>query len=301
MIENIKLINTDTKEVIELDTIKTSNLVLESADLGYVQGVNNSYKYINQIGEVITNTTVGMREIEIVGWAVGSSIGEMNQTKNFLNRFVNPFQRLDLIYKTYKLNFVPYSSIQYSNTYEENNDVICKFKITGICPYPLFVDNTLSKSTGATITPKFHFPLIISTVPNPPGGVVFGEKESSLLINIANVGSVPTGMKIIFKARTGTVINPKLININTQEFFKISKTLSAGEEITVNTNIGEKSVIGLANGLESNYFKYKTFDSTWLQLAVGDNFFRYDADSGLEDLEVSIYYGNKYFEVQEWD
>ena len=93
--------------------------------------------------------------------------------------------------------------------------------------------------------------------------------------------------------------NPSLINVLTQEYFKVNKTLTAGEEIRINTNIGEKKIVGTLNGVSSNYFKYRDLDSTWLQLAVGDNLFRYDADSGLDVLECYVYFYNRYLEVQE--
>lgn len=301
MVDNIKLMNVVTKEWLELDTVNTPTFVLESVDWGTVQSNNNSYKYVNQIGIIINSTTIETRDVEIVGWVISKSTGEMTQNKSFLNRFVTPLQNIEMHYKGYKIIFVPYSSIQYSNTFKENNEIVCKFKISGLCPYPLFMDEVSSKVSGAVVTPLFHFPLVITNNPNPPGGVVFGRKESSLILNVVNLGAVDTGMRIVFRARTGSVVNPKLINVNTQEFLKISKTLEKGEEVVVNTNTGEKKVVGYLNGNELNYFKYKTYDSVWLQLIVGDNLFRYDADTGLEDLEVNIYYDNKYYEVQQWN
>ena len=75
--------------------------------------------------------------------------------------------------------------------------------------------------------------------------------------------------------------------------------MTAGETITVNTTTGEKKITGLLDGVSSNYFKYRDLGSSWLQLAVGDNLLRYDADSGLDRLECFIYFYNRYLEVQE--
>ena len=119
-----------------------------------------------------------------------------------------------------------------------------------------------------------------------------------MIIDVYNKGAVSVGMELVFKA-TGTMSNPTFINVSTQEYFKINKTLTAGEEIRINTNIGEKKIIGTLNGVSSNYFKYRDLDSTWLQLAVGDNLFRYDADTGLDSLECYVYFYNRYLEVQE--
>jgi superfamily II DNA/RNA helicase len=113
-------------------------------------------------------------------------------------------------------------------------------------------------------------------------------------------GSIPTGMRIVFKAK-GSVSNPKLINVETQEQLLISKDLVAEEEIEINTIIGSKRVRGRIGETSpfTNYFVYKTLDSTWIQLAVGKNLFRYDADEGLDNLEVFVYFQNKFLEVQE--
>lgn len=124
-----------------------------------------------------------------------------------------------------------------------------------------------------------------------------GLRQPSLIVAIENKGAVPVGMKIVFTA-SGTVLNPEIIDVNTQTFFKINKTMVAGESITVNTNIGEKKIIGSLNGVELNYFKYRDLDSTWLQLQTGDNLIRYDADANLDALQVSIYHNDKYLEVQ---
>lgn len=42
---------------------------------------------------------------------------------------------------------------------------------------------------------------------------------------------------------------------------------------------------------------YLDVDSSYLQIAVGDNLFRYSADANAENLEVSIYHNNLYLGV----
>ena len=43
--------------------------------------------------------------------------------------------------------------------------------------------------------------------------------------------------------------------------------------------------------------RYLYVDSSYLQIAVGDNLFRYSADANAENLEVSIYHNNLYLGV----
>jgi len=238
------------------------------------------------------------RSVTIQGWVIADTEAVMTKRKQILNRFFNPQQAVDLFYKDYVLRFLPNTSVRYSVTIAENNEVICKFKVEGYCPDPLFSEQMERKVAAASTIAKFHFPLIISQTPNPPGGIMFGLRQPSLIVAINNSGAVDVGMKIVFKAN-GTLYGPSLINVDTQKYFKVNKTMQAGEEIMVNTIIGQKKIQGTLNGITSNYFKYRDLDSEWLQLKVGDNLFRYDADENVGNLEVYIYFNNKYLEVQE--
>lgn len=298
MVEGIKLQNVETRAVLTLDMISTPDYVLNSVDWGSVESTHHSYKYVNQIGVYVTGTSLETRQVEIIGWVIGDNEATMTQRKSILNRFFNPQQAVDLFYKNYVLRFLPNTSVRYSTTIAENNEVVCKFSVIGYCPDPLFREKTENKITAASTIPKFHFPLIISQTPDPPRGIIFGLRQPSLIVAIENSGAVAIGMRIVFKA-TGTLSGPSLINVDTQKYFKVNKEMTAGEEIVIDTIIGQKKIEGTLKGLTSNYFKYRDLDSEWLQLQVGTNLFRYDADQNIENLEVYIYFSNKYLEVQE--
>lgn len=298
MVENIILKNSVSSEELVLDKVSTPDYILGEVDWGSVKGTHHSYKYVNQVGESITNTSLGMRDVTIDGWIVARNEAHMTELKRKLNTFINPQQSIELFYSDYVISFVPDESVKYSINMAENNDVFCKFQIQGTCPNPLFSDNHEIRSTFVTTEPSFHFPLIISSE-LPEGGIVFGKRTDSLIVNLSNNGAVPVGMRVVFKAN-GTIVNPSLVNVNTQEKLLIEKVMSAGEEIEVNTNVGEKSVKGrIQSGEYSNYFMYKSVESPWIQLSVGDNLFRYDAEEGIDNLEVFVYFYNQYLEVQE--
>lgn len=300
MVENITLLNTVTNASLELDKVTTPYYVLDDVDWGQVKSTHHQYKYVNQVGVYITGTSLETRDVSVTGWIIASSEQQMTSRKKILNRFVNPQQPVTLYYKSYKITFNPNGSVKYGVSYAENNDVICKFMIEGLCSDPMFSSKNPDKVAAATTKPMFHFPLTLNKSTQNKPQAIFGVRQPSLIIDIYNRGDVPTGMKIVFKAQ-GTVTCPRLVNVQTQEFFKVNKTLSAGETVEVNTNIGSKKIIGKVDtsNEETNYFKYRDLDSTWLQLNVGDNILRYDADSGIDNLEVYVYFSNKYLEVQE--
>ena len=299
MVERITLRRVKDMKELVLDMVSTPDYILKSVDWETVKGTHHSYRYVNQIGETITNTSLEPRPITIEGWIVAQTEKQMTALKVNLNLFVNPQEEIELFYSNYTIKFVPDESVKYSISSAENNEVICKFQISGTAPNPLFFDNVENDSAFVTTTPVFHFPLVISES-LPDEGVIFGKRIASLISTLTNKGSIATGMIIVFKAN-GTVVNPSLININTQEEFTINKTLVAGEEIEINTNIGEKRVRGKIGDSANytNYFMYKNVKSTWLQLEVGENIFRYNAVEGIDNLDVFVYFYNRYLEVQE--
>lgn len=298
VVENIVFKRVDSNEELALSMTDTPFYILNNVDWGVVQGTHHSYKYVNQIGVSITSTSLKERSITVTGWIIADTEEEMDERKQFLNRYFDPRYEIDVMYKNYFLRFVPDNTVKYGTSEKENNDTIVQFQIKGTCADPLFSEINGSKETIAATIATFHFPLIMSTNLYERG-IVFGYRQPSLTAKVTNKGAVEVGMKIVFKA-IGELTNPRLIDVDTREFVAIEKSMVAGEEVVINTNVGEKSIQGkIGNEDYSNYFMYKDLDSTWLQLRLGDNLFRYDADSGLDNLEVYLYFYNKYLEVQE--
>lgn len=293
MIESITLKNLVTNQSILIDKT-TSDWVLGEIDLGTVEGNHHSYKYVNQVGVYIDSTSLEERAVSIPGWVIGEDLADMKDNMTVLNRLVNPRHELELtLFDQYVLRFKPDYSIKYATPYEENNEVLCQFLIQGTCADPMFSTKNGILTPIALVLPKFHFPLIIPK----DKGIILGLRQPNLLATIVNDGDIDTGMVIEFSCNT-TVVNPSLLHVETQEFIKINKTITPGETITVSTVSGNKYVKGYHDGQTENYFKYWDWDSTWLQMYRGVNVLKYDADSGVEGLAVSVSFTPKLLEVQ---
>lgn len=294
MIESITIKNTITSDQISIDKNATisNGYWLDEVDFGQVEGTNHTFKFIDQIGETVYNTTLESRQIQVTGWVAGWNATIVSQLKQSLNHLINPKHLLEVYANGMKIQFYPRTSVKYSPTYQNNNELVSSFLITGYCPYPLFTDAN-SHLTSVSYTEKlFKFPLIIPA----NEGIMMGIRQPSLIAEVENNGDLPIGYTIEFRAG-GTVINPSLTDIGTQQFIKINKTMVNGEVITVDTREGYRHIVGTVNGVESNYFKYRTFDSSWLSLNQGINYLRYNADEGVELLEVYIIYEPGYLEV----
>lgn len=86
--------------------------------------------------------------------------------------------------------------------------------------------------------------------------------------------------------------------METQEFIKFNNlTMTAGDILTISTYYGKKEVTLLRDGVLVDAFRYLDVDSTYIQLDVGDNLFRYDAESNRDGVEVSIYHDNNFLGV----
>lgn len=293
MIEALSLINSVLGQQININKTE-GEYWLDQVDLGQVEGTAHTFKFIDQIGETVYNTTLGTRQIQISGWVASWDEDEVRRLKNKLNRFINPKHQIEMQVKGMKISFYPRVSVRYSPTYAENNEVISKFLITGYCPYPLFTDIDEHVVLVAYTDAKFKFPLIIPAAT----GILMGVRQPTLIVTVENLGDVEVGYIIEFRAY-GTVKNPSLIDIGTQKSIKLIKTMTYGEVITIDTREGNRHISGKANPTDeaTNYFKYRTFDSSWLSLQQGINSLRYNADENVSALEVTIRFFPGYLEV----
>lgn len=257
-----------------------------------ISGLKNiiyANKGTGQDGSTCTGSTLDNRNIVIQGAITENK--ELNRGK--LLSIINPKLKAKLIYDDGNIKRYVECILETAPTITKENKP--KFQISLICPNPYWQDITESKKQIALWKGDFHFPLII---PHDKG-IIMGHREPSLIVNIENKGQVKTGMIIEFYAR-GTLKNPSLFNVNNREFIKINKSMVAGEVIRINTNAGKKKILSINNGIETDILNYLDIvggGDTFLQLNVGDNLFRYDADENLDNLEVSIYYNNNYLGV----
>ena len=293
MIESVKLVNLVTNKELQLGMDNEEYLIEEGGiDWGTIETNHSTFQYPTQIGVYKTSTQLGTREPSITGWIVGKTISEIEDKKLVLSKTVNPLQDIRIVADGYYLEGVPATTVKFSSSYKENNEVMCKYLIQVFCPFPMW--NRVSE-IGVSIADTqgmFGFPLIFK-----PEGNIFGLRKNSLFTDVYNYGAIEVGMQLTLVAR-GVVNNPMVMNIKTKEYIKINKTLQEGETVVINTSKGERSVMGVSpNGVKSSYFSYFDYDNSWLQLPVGTSTFTYktyDSDGNEDDtykrLDVNVSY-----------
>jgi len=286
----LKYINNNNKSI-ELGNAAPF-LVTTIDGLGSPQNEIYTQKSPYQDGVAATHSSLGPRNIVIEGKIIDSNRENRQAYRYKLLSIFNPKLDgkliIDLGSAQRQIDCIVEQAPYFSSKVERNYQ---DFSINLIAPNPYWQDINTTKEEIAIWRGLFEFPLELTEE-----GIELGYREPSLIANINNKGDVPCGMKIQFKA-LATVVNPSLFNVNNREYFKINKTMEAGEVITVTTHFQNKRVELNKNGVVSNAFNWIDLNSTFLQLEPGDNLLRYDADNGIDNLEVSIYYTPQYLGV----
>lgn len=177
------------------------------------------------------------------------------------------------------------------------------YQISLLCPNPYFSDAAEEDSYVISWEPGWEFPVAALDDPGEFEIVAdtaeedvfeFGWRTESVITNIENRGDVPCGMVILFTA-LGAVSNPGLLNPDTGEFLRVNVSMSAGDRLEVDTRYGRRTAVLLSGGTRVNVFRLIDPDSTFLQLAVGDNYLKAQSGSGdTYDLDVTIFHDNLY-------
>lgn len=154
-------------------------------------------------------------------------------------------------------------------------------EVSLVCPNPLF------QSVKDELTQMAVWQGLIQWPLNLPPTWKVGEKVSTLIANVVNTSNVTRGLTIKFMAG-GTVINPSLFDINRQRGLKVQIEMHLGDVLEITTGNGNKRVRLIRDGVTSNINYLWEFGSTWLQAEPGDNVYRYDAETGIDVLSVSI-------------
>lgn len=264
-----------------------------SKDVTGIAGIDNTIYKTNsmgQHGDTYISQRYEARDITIVGNINSRDKDHVLELRRKAEKILNAELDAKLIY-TYK-DFVRVIDCKVDGIPQfKSGKVFMQYSIPITCCNPFWREETEARKDIAAWVPSWEFDFEL-----PEEGIELGYREPSIIVNVYNEGDIKSGMRIEFRA-IGTVVNPVLLNVNTQEYIKVNATMEAGDVITVNTDYGSKGATLDREGETVDYFRYIDVDSTFIQLDIGDNVFRYDAESGAAALEATIYHNNKYLGV----
>ena len=251
--------------------------------VGSVKSVSSAFA----IGENYIATSISKRNILIKGAIKNDN--DLIKNRNKLYR-IFPLKSFGTLYYyegdiKRKINYV----VESINITEKG--MHRQFQISLICPYPYFTDANKTVLQMATWIPSFEFPFEIPE----DEGIEFGLKNKTSMAIINNTTNLEFGMIITFKAND-TVVNPSLFNVDSREEIKIEKTMQAGDKIVITTYRQDKNIIYISesNKREENINNLMTYGSKFLQVHIGKNTFRYNAEANIDNLEATIEYLTEY-------
>jgi len=255
-----------------------------------------TYKGLKQDGVTYIDNTLNERAISLEAVIIANTYNELAELRRRLIEVFNPKLGLgELVFddglRQLKIPAIIDAAPILPGGSSNQSDRFQRVLITFYCPTPFWQELAENIVNMALWVGAFQLPLNI-----PETGIIMGYKEESIIANVFNNGDVPCGIRIEFKA-LGSVVNPYIVNLNSQDMIKINKTMQAGEIITVTTHFGNKKVTSEMNGVVNNIFQFVDPASVFLQLDIGDNILRYGADAGEESLEVNIFYSPQFLGV----
>jgi len=290
-----KLIYTNERgEKLELG-VSSSYYVNVSKDVKGMSDVDNTIYTTNSVGQdgsTYTGQRIEPRKITITGYLkTKDKIQAINLRRRAL-KILNPALKGKLTYSYAGYKKTIDCVVSDSPAFYKKG-LFMQFDIDLTCPNPFWKNEQETKEDVAKWVETLEFPVAIEQDSN---GVIFGYRIENVITNLYNEGDVSTSMRIKIAA-VAKVVNPEIRNMDTGEYIKLNMEMAAGDVIEITTEYGNKNITLTRNGDQLDYFRALDVDSTFLQMDIGDNTYRYNADEGTSNMEVTIYYNPQYLGV----
>ena len=225
---------------------------------------------INQVGSTIQSSNVQSRPVVVNGYMVGHSYVS---SKDQLLSIIRPDLSAKLYADDYYLDVRPTATPVIGP-----ESFFAPFQFSLIASYPYWQKDSSASATLSGVRKSFKFPWNISRAYR------FGEVISAAFINIYNEGQVPIPYTVTFSA-IDTVVSPKLIEADTNEYLLLNKSLVAGEKVVVEIT-HERTYVN--SSIDGECRGALDLGSSFFRLKVGDNVIKPEATSGKSNLNVKI-------------
>lgn len=261
----------DDSEAITL-TYDGGYLISKPVGIDTVSVTISEAQGIGQTGTTIRSANVDSRPVTISGIIVGDS---QTEKKERLMEVVRPDLGGKLFCDDYYLEVHPTDT----PTIEAKTRQ-AKFQFALLAPYPYWMRGENAYAALSGVEKRFKFPWNISRPYR------FGEVVTRQFITIHNSGQLEVPFTVTFTA-LDAVTNPKIIDAKTNNYLLVKKSMVAGERLVVEITHDRVYVISSADGECRGALDIK---SKFYRLRVGDNVIKPEADSGKNNLSVSIDY-----------
>lgn len=277
--EKITYTNTEGMQIIFSDSLP---YVMESKD-GFSSVSNDivSDKNFETDGEHFVSQRLSVRNLDISGTLIGKNKKNYLYLRLNLISCFNPRLAGTLVYQndngTYQIDCMP----EYLPMIDEKSlkgiDNAKTFTLSLKALDPYFTDKSEidAEIPMARIEPFFSFPLEITNT------FEFAQLIAGDVIEIQNNGHVSVGAVFTINVN-GPLVNPRIYNVITQEYFALKGTFMTGTKLRISTVRGKKKVEQDDGNGWYNIMTKRKVESKFLQIDRGINYLQLQADSGVK-------------------
>ena len=171
----------------------------------------------------------------------------------------------------------------------QNVNRVMEMSITLLSPNPFFKSYDNFGKNIASVVGMCGFPYLCSITSGTPKGITGGKFNFAKKVLLDNDGDVDTYCKAVITAN-GDVVNPKII-IN-DNYVRVLDNMKANDVIIIDFTQNPPTVKKNGVNFIGHCDRTSAFDD--MQLPVGSSEISFDADTGSNLMNVSIYYNKLY-------
>lgn len=292
MIKNITVVNYLGDSIkIDLARPELSGFVVKSIKgLGPGKADINTTEISTNDGSLFNSSRLPTRNLVItLGFLWKKSIEDVRQLSY---KFFAIKKKLKLIIETDNrtAEIEGYVESNEPNIFSKDEDT----DISIICTDPYFYSTVSTSTMFSGVEAAFEFPFSNESLTEDLLEMSRLYRYHEKVINYK--GDAEVGMNIIIHA-IGEASNISIYNLDTRETMTINTTkiaeitgsgIVAGDDIIISTVTGNKSIKLLRGGITTNILNCLDKNVDWFKLAKGDNVFAYTAETGSNNLQLSI-------------
>ena len=280
--------------VLELARPEQSGFIVKSVEgLGPAKGNVNTVEVSTNDGGVFNSARLSIRNpvLDLVFLETNTETIEDIRHKSY--KYFPVKKKVKLLIETDNRVSEIEGYVEHNEPAIFSNQEGCQISI--ICPYPYFYSAGESNITVFSgVEPLFEFPFENESLVTDL--LEMGEIQNSAEQVITYNGDAEIGVTIIIYA-IGEASNVTIYNAGTREVMRIDTNklaaltgegIVAGDEITIKTTKGDKSITLLRGGITTNILNCLDKNADWFQLVKGDNVFVYTAETGNSNLQFRI-------------
>lgn len=299
MIRSVTVTNHNNESItLELFHPERSGIIINNIEgLGPPDATINSNEVATIDGGIFTSARLGQRNIVFTLTPMFRPTIEDTRLEIYRYFPIKKNVHLDFVMDRRHAECDGYVESNTPTIFTDNETI----QVSVICPDPYFYEIGEEQIAFAGTLPLFEFPFSNESLTEPL--LEFGEIRQDNRAVLRYMGDVDTGIHITIHVMEQSAEQITIWNVDTRERIKIDTakvqrltgvTFSQGDDIEINTKIGEKYVRLLHNGKYWNIISCVNKDADWFQITAGNNTFTFTATSGENNLKVTFQYRNAY-------